>query len=589
MARNNQLVFTHILKGVKDHFDANSLWQEKHGGKKGIMSLEDKEEERLRYALDSFYPEEIEKKRDGFKEVSRRVYTDVVVWIPEAIWRDDIQTGGRKMEMLANNLSWCHRRDFGEILWGEREPSYVIMPEKGLDFEQVRFQFGWGVFVPNEKDQQVATVQFRLDKSGQWVDLPEWLFWKEKKITKRPAGIYQAQYGLSVSFDAQCAAVCLAGTEKECEGASPWRGSIFINPSLQIPGFAFGDDRFISDGRVEEGDGPNSTSVFAFERIPEHPSEDVKSPEGLAQEPPEDTKTFFLKIEPLRSASSVSAPMRGQGHPTPSIGSTSPHAQEPPKASPAPADTPQVKAPHLVLGGLALPRIDGRKEIKGLEGLAVWTLCLDERGNPVKENSLDALALLAGADRDFLSVRSPGKSRADGRITSYPWVYEWGGGKSLRLMAPPDALGSDYFGFLEVPLLIPFSIPLERGRPIILGRSTLVKRDKPDVCIDRDVFGDTKGFLGDLAHVKWRDALLGSLLLEGRHVEIRLSRNGDSVEVKQIGVSFPIYALPSRGAPCKRLPGDSEPMILREGDRLLLGFFLLQFMRTPKPRSAHSA
>jgi hypothetical protein len=195
-------VYTLALSGVEDPFDADPLWDRKYGGVSEIFeeTSEDKDF-RLQAALDGCRDMKFVRDDAGrFREVTP-VFTDIVVWVPAAKWRADSQRGGRRIEALSTNLAKLHHRAFRRSLPEQREPVYTVMPDAAMEDDGLAFQFGFGVFVPNEQDHLVGEIRLRRARDADPVEIPKWSFWSGGTETTRPVGIYEGQGALLLTPD----------------------------------------------------------------------------------------------------------------------------------------------------------------------------------------------------------------------------------------------------------------------------------------------------------------------------------------------------------------------------------------------------
>lgn len=175
---DDQRLFTFKLKEVDEPLNPMPLWDYRHGGGNHHIEVESEKPMGLMEVLNAHRCRQMERDRRGFLTETFKVFTDVVMWVSPAIWEQEIQFGGPRLELLADNLSKLHHEDFGDELAWERDPSYVIMPGAGLDKEEVVFQFGLGVFVPGENDRLTARLTMKRKDKTPWHGPADWIFWK---------------------------------------------------------------------------------------------------------------------------------------------------------------------------------------------------------------------------------------------------------------------------------------------------------------------------------------------------------------------------------------------------------------------------
>ena len=195
-------VFSLALTGVEDPFDEDPLWDRKYGGNSAIVEemTEDKDF-RLQSALDGCRNIKFVRDEAGRFREQTPVFTDVVIWVPAAKYRQDTTGGGHRIEALTTNLANLHGKKFNRSLPGDRDPNYVVMPDDELEENTMVFQFGVGVFVPTETDELLGSVVLRRTKDGEIVKLPEWSFWANGRQRKRPVGVYVGQGSLLLTGD----------------------------------------------------------------------------------------------------------------------------------------------------------------------------------------------------------------------------------------------------------------------------------------------------------------------------------------------------------------------------------------------------
>lgn len=195
-------VYKLVLLNVEDPFDPDPLWDRKYGGGASIVEETSGDEDfRLQAALDGCRDLTYVRDEAGRFREQTPVFTDVVVWLAESIWRADAQHAGHRLEALANNLSSLHSRKFARSLPGNREPIYTIMADEDLPEDRVVFHFGRGVFVPNEEDDLLGDIRMRRSLEEDPVAMPEWSFWRKGAQRKRPVGVYRGQGSILIAND----------------------------------------------------------------------------------------------------------------------------------------------------------------------------------------------------------------------------------------------------------------------------------------------------------------------------------------------------------------------------------------------------
>ncbi len=195
-------VFSLLLVKVEDPFDPDPLWDRKYGGGPEIVEEASEDADfRLQAALDGCRDIKFVRDDAGRFREQTPVFTDVAVWVPEAKWRADAQHGGHRIEALATNLATLHGRKFARSLPGDRELNYTVMPDKDLAENAVSFQFGFGVFIPNDDDDLLGEIRMRRTLEDEPVPMPEWSFWRKGAQIKRPVGVYRGQGSMLIAND----------------------------------------------------------------------------------------------------------------------------------------------------------------------------------------------------------------------------------------------------------------------------------------------------------------------------------------------------------------------------------------------------
>jgi hypothetical protein len=552
---NDLRLFTLRLCNVDDCFDAHSLWDERYGGKKEIIEHSTgRSDLRLKAALDAHrgLTNEMDERRWLIR--SERVFADVVVWLPEKEWQEDVEIGGKNLEVLVDNLANLHHEDFGSLLLCERLPSYVVMPDSGLALRNVMFQFGMGVFVPRAEDELIATVDVKWEEGGDWRPLPKWIFWEKGEQKSRQAAIFKGQQGLIFGASREFAAVRI----QDEDGGPIWfdhgQGHIFVNYTLGAEKYAFGDGEHVSKGRILSQEEDGGRAIFAFDDKKHTAS--APSPIG---------KRILVRVTPLRKKPA-----------TPEFSDEQPAPPREPRSVPTPVTLrredregkPGIVGPHLFLEGYGLPRLDVNK-VAGLRG---WILWFDGSGKPVNaplsapDEASQYLTLSAVANRNALFVRGPGKGNFT-EVKGLPLRFKDENRVPYEIVVPPDDIY--YLGILQIPKPELF-IPLDRA--LVLGRSDPHPEHTPDVALD--IFTNPQSLRWEEGRER-HGAFLGALGLARRHVE-SVYREGN-LEIVQLSKTSPVFGVMNDGGIERLEPDSSRKMVLRHGERLLLGCCLLRY------------
>lgn len=588
-------VFTLALNGVEDPFDADPLWDRKYGGVSEIFeeTSEDKDF-RLQAALDGCRDMKFVRDDAGrFREVTP-VFTDIVVWVPQAKWRADSQRGGRRIEALATNLAKLHHRSFRRSLPEHRQPVYTVMPDADMEEDGIAFQFGFGVFVPNETDHLVGEIRLRRKADADPVEIPKWSFWSGGQEKTRPVGIYEGQGALLLTPDQ-------TGPVR----APIWFGSNQGNISVNL-GAAESERVYASDTEItvtetttpktdedpfqwvlkdsRAGSGDDAMLVVEVKFLEEPKTAKAPEPEPEPEPVPEPP---VIKPAPAGKKGRKGEPA------APRLVAPDPATRPPARAR---ADAPGAATPKsgldrffaanertgagdstplstrfsLKLSGCALLRIDGDRRLPGLEEWVIW---FDRYGQPIRadarrDDTGGALALAATAHSRDLYYRLPGE---DGfkpvKVVPCSLVTEDGGYLDLIKSPAPEV----YHGLLQ--LRPESSFPLS-PQPLLLGRSDSASAaNQPDLPME----------LLDHPHsLRWEDgtgpkgAKLNSLNLSRRHVQLRLV--GGKLEVGVSEGRMPVYVLDTEYTLMKTLtPGEPATIMMEPDEYFIVGSYLLRF------------
>jgi len=541
-------VYTLELRGVEDPFDPDPLWDRKYGGKGRIReSLTDDDDFRLQAALDGVRNVVYARDDAGrFRELSP-VFTDVVMWIPERVWHADSLHGGRRLEAVAGNLAALHARKFSRSLPRDRDANYTVMSSTELAEDAVAFQFGVGVFVPNDTDVLVGRVLMGRP-GGELQEIAGWSFWHKGAQVKRPAGVYRGQGSLLITPDA-------SGPVRAPVWFEHRRGHIAINLNAADAERVYADDESIkvSPGRPVGGDGTVEWELTGGEdagerlRIAIRP---VDEPQALPRSRKLD------KDEEARPG--ALARLFGAGDEDARSGSK----------------TPISSRFDLRLAGVALMRIDGDHEVPGLRR---WTIWFDADGLPLDHKTgaggapTRGLALSARADSKDLYYRLP-RDTGFKPVVAIPSALKTESGALLTL--DPSPLPDQHHGILR--LNAELSFPLSSA-PLILGRSSVrPKNPQPDLPLELFTHPNSLEWAPGSPH---SGAQLNTLNLSRRHLSARLTDDG-RLELALAEGNAAVRVLTADGSPLTRLDpwaGLSEQVVLEPGQMFIVGSYVLRF------------
>ncbi len=572
-------VFTLTLTGVDDPFDPDPLWDRRYGGNNKIAEERTGDRDfRLQAALDGCRDVKHVRDAEGRFREQTPVFTDVVVWIPEAKWRADSKRRGQRLEALAANFAQLHRMKFKRSLPQDRDPNYAIMADEEIDANSVIFQFGFGVFVPSADDELLGSVAMKRAKGAQAVNFGEWSYWRNGAQVKRPVGVYAGQGSLLITADR-------AGPVRAPLWFAQREGNVSLNLSAADSERVYSDSDHVSvvETVSPRREGEPFQWVLKDKRGADKEGEDTFVIEVKFVSEPATRRAFNLAPKeaprapppkpvaaPRPAPSPMPAPVaRGRGGLDRFFGRGAEPA--PPPGTAVAAAAPISQRFTLKLTGCALLRIDGQRRLGGLDE---WTIWFDRIGRPVRHGDKDSgdtsrcLALSAYADRDALFYRLPGES-AFSPVRVMPCSLDTGSGKYLELLSSPapDA----YHGL--VLLRQESSFPLSTA-PFLLGRSdSAAQGAQPDLPME---------LLDHPESLRWaagqgqKGAKLNALNLSRRHVALRLV--GNKLEVAMADGRMPIYILDAEGKPMKSLgPGERATVLMDPDEMFVVGSYLLRF------------
>jgi hypothetical protein len=605
-AGENLGVFALALVNVEDPFDPDPLWDRRYGGNAKIAEQRTGDTDfRLQAALDGC--RDIKHVRDAegrFRETTP-VFTDVVVWLPEAKWRADAKRRGQRLEALASNLAQLHKMKFRRSLPADREPMYTIMPDPGLEQNSVLFQFGFGVYVPGPDDELLGTVALKRAKDAEPVKFEEWSFWRNGAQVKRPIGVYSGQGSILITPDASGPVraplwfanrdgnvslnLSAADAERVYSDIEHVRVSEQVTPKRDGEAFQWvlKDSRGGGNGEdtlvVEVKFVSEPATRRAFNLPPPPPPKPPPPPPKPAKAAPPPKPAPAPKPAPKladRVAPKPAPPPASAARPT-GLGRFfgGAKAAEPASETEVPAgqresSTSQAQISQrfsLKLTGCALLRIDGARRLGGLEE---WTIWFDRIGRPVRRADKDTidtrrcLALSARSDAQHLLYRLPGQSDFS-PVRHMPSSLDTGSGKYLELL--PTPVPEAYHGLLL--LRQEQTLPLSTD-VFLLGRSdSAAEGAQPDLPMELLDHPESLRWAGGQGP---KGAKLNALNLSRRHVALRLV--GNKLEVAMADGQMPIYVLDAEGRLAKALAPRERGTVLMAPDELfVVGSYLLRF------------
>jgi hypothetical protein len=600
-------VFTLTLVNVEDPFDPDPLWDRRYGGNPRIAEQRTGDGDfRLQSALDGC--RDIKHVRDAegrFRETTP-VFTDIVVWLPEAKWRADAKRRGQRLEALASNLAQLHQSKFRRSLPQDRDPVYTVMPDPNLEANSVVFQFGFGVFVPSPDDELLGNICLKRSKDGEPVKFEDWSFWRAGAQVKRPIGVYAGQGSILITPDASGPVraplwfgqatggnvslnLSAADAERVYTDIEHVRVAEQVIPKRDSEAFQW----VLKDTR---GEGEDNTLVVEVKFVsepatrralnlpppapPKPPPPPPKPvPPPAPAKPPPRAKEKEREKERARERAPRPEPAQqqratGLGR---FFGAAKVQDEAPATVAPtrddssAPAQAPISQRFSLKLTGCALLRIDGERRLPGLEQ---WTIWFDRIGRPVRRSDKDSvdtrrcLALSARADSPHLFYRLPKQSDFS-PVRHMPSSLETDSGKYLELV--PTPVPEAYHGLLL--LRQEQTLPLSAAI-FLLGRSdSAAEGAQPDLPMELLDHPEALRWAEGHGH---KGAKLNALNLSRRHVALRLV--GNKLEVAMADGQMPCYVLNAEGALIKTLmPRERGSVLMSPDEFFIVGGYALRF------------
>jgi hypothetical protein len=625
-------VFTLVLTGVEDPFDPDPLWDRKYGGNPNITEERSGDRDyRLQAALDDCRNLTFVRDDAGRYREQTPVFTDVVAWLPGTKWRADAKQRGVRMEALASNLASLHKRKFARSLPDDRAPIYTVMPDDEIGANTVVFQFGFGVFVPHAEDELLGSVALKRRKVSEAIYFPEWSFWQEGAQVKRPVGVYAGQGSLLITPDRSGPlraplwfgrrdghiALNLSAADSERVYADRKEVQVVETAAPRREGEPF--QWVLKDSRGAEKEGED-TLVIELKFVSEPAtrrafSQKPKAPEPVASTAPapaapaplparsraaepktgrdaiaDDNTPTRLARERSKGGPEEEAPTRRPGaappagkagqtgldrffHKSPKFNTKGVAVEPPPDDRGAGAEAEAALSTRfsLRITGCALLRIDGDRQLSGLEE---WVMWFDRIGRPVRrvdQGAVDiskALALAATAKSRDLHYRLPGESGFS-PVRTIPCSLDAGAGRYLELVESPVPAAYHGLVLLRQEVTLPLS-----SQPLLLGRSdSAAEGAQPDLPIELLDHPDSLRWSGGKGP---KGAKLNALNLSRRHVGVRLV--GGKLEVAMAEGRMPVYVLDAEARlMTTMMPGDRMPQLIDADELFVVGSYLLRF------------
>lgn len=200
----NGLIWRLELCGLTDTLNADAVWDRAAGSGRSIVEVgSGKPELRLYQALKDH--QRWRGRQDavhGKRVQNAQCYTDVIVCLPEDVWREDLnRTGGEVITAMLHNLCWYHQEAFKQDL-AKRQPRYLVRLETDLALDRIKFLFGNGVYLPNVNDSPMLHVVLTLGDTP--IAAPLWNLLQDNFLPLgRPTGFYADQECLLFTSEGQ--------------------------------------------------------------------------------------------------------------------------------------------------------------------------------------------------------------------------------------------------------------------------------------------------------------------------------------------------------------------------------------------------
>lgn len=537
-----EFLFTLRLRHVENVLDADALWEESsYAGQENIRAVMydpqtgselEEQDYRLYRALQD-HPRVVSvKDASGVSDQGNRVFTDVVIWVPQVHWDNDARQGGHKIYIMADRLSHAHRRDLGKDARGQaqllngRSPRYCIMPDASLKRDEVVCQFGLGVFVPDHNDERNKLADFNLRKGEQGFSFQEWIFFEQGRRVTRPVGWYAGQQFLHIAHDPSYRQTCIQAptwfTHNKGYIQLALSGDVETAHSQQM----YADGIYVSAGKAPY-DGFADRIVCEYYGV----VADEAEPEVLYLEIIPEAKV----IEQTEGGSAANRLMEMT-----IVGGA------------------QTTGYQLSVAGFVLPKLDAQYLESGIQS---WQITLDAFGRVIEPHEYEQtqwVRFLAYTDRDGLYFQDHTMSQAE----VFGDAKEVFCGDFCYHVLPPVS-PDDQYALLSAKGLASFN--LESGAQII-GRA------QSDLALN----------LLEKAGTLWRTdghdfgRSLQNVGFSGQHAGIQL-REG-KLMVRQLSKSSPIYILNEEMELKEKLaPRESRELALSSHEGLIVGSYVLQF------------
>lgn len=539
-----EFLFTLHLRHVDNVLDADALWEESsYAGQENIRAVMydpqtgaelEEQDYRLYKALQD-HPRVVSvKDANGVSDQGNRVFTDVVIWVPQIHWDNDARQGGHKIYIMADRLAHAHRRDLGKDARGKaqlldgRAPRYCIMPDPKLKRDEVVCQFGLGVFVPDHNDERNKLADFNLRKGEQGFAFQEWIFFEQGRRVMRPIGWYAGQRFLHLSQDPSYRNTCIQAPAWFSHGKGYLQLALSTSNDAESAKYQqmYADGVYVNAGKAPY-DGFGDRIVCEYYGV----VADTAEPEIL-----------YLEIIPDEK---VSEQTEG--------GSAADRFTEMTIVGGA-----QSTGYQLNLVGFVLPKLDGQYLESGIQS---WQITLDAYGRVIEPHEYTQaqwVRFLAYTDREGLFFQDSTMSAPE----PFSGANEIFCGDFCYHVLPAVSL-EDQHGLVHAKRLTSFNLETSAQ---ILGRAN---SDFALNQLDKE---------GTLWRTDGRDfgRSLQNVGFSSQHAGVQL-RDGQLI-VRQLSKSSPIFVVDENFALKEKLAArESRELTLASQEGLIVGSYVLQF------------
>ncbi len=564
----DQCCYTLILNHLNDeHTNAETLWQKEHTPYPEICEKNTQNTKyRLQVALDK-NPAKIPRYDDKLKRLRPEdfVYSDVVVWLPQAVVDKELRQNTGALSFLTTNLPALHRDKFNPKLLKKRPPHYVVMPSSLLQADEVAFQFGFGIYVAeaheiaqmqveavylDEQDKAypfTPQVSYQQDSSGASNNIyPD----QDNVLVIKPSEHLCADLPYSVWFSDLCGHIQLQRNKDQWKAFASSGSADSIKIDTQLKGrewhFEFTDTTIMSvSGKIPR-------LQLVLKPVGNHAS--INPPE-IHREPPPAPQPI-VDIPQLEQ--NVSYNQAWNRTVIPDINRQQTYRTIIPGCN---------NEPLLILEGLALPRIDNAQ--RRVNGLKQWTIWFDGLGNIVDGNNPIERSQLAAVAANQQQGNAYFKKAGQGSFAPLGVDSDLRLGNQRALILPSPQ--HERFHAI-VKLINPMSFVLHSGVSYTVGR----KGDDAVPEIDLTLLNDPQGMDWE-AGSPYAGSVLSMLSLSRNHLSFSL-QNGQLLLTVPANKQ-PVYLLNSNLSLKEVLQNSqcASESVLKPNEFLLLGSFVLRF------------